>query len=166
MVMSAPHPCRVLLTRARFWRRGQAVYHAHGALLHATFDALLAESQVCRLLTGGLSPASVDPGCVCPCVWMGGCQAPGATQRDTLMLRGLKFAVFHALRAGLATAPVLGGGRPDAAALAAGRARVVALAQAVLASPFMSDKSFALGQLLELGGPEAVAAQARLGLCI
>jgi hypothetical protein len=80
------------------------------------------------------------------------------------MLRGLKFACFAAIRAGLASAPALRSSSncsPAAVVVdtSAGHARCVSMAAEMLALPFMSDKNTALINLLELGGPEAAKAQ-------
>jgi hypothetical protein len=75
---------------------------------------------------------------------------------STLMNRGLKFACFLGLKSG--TKQSLVGSLKGADELQAARKGCADLIAPLMKSEFMSDKAFALRQLIELGGEESVVA--------
>lgn len=78
-----------------------------------------------------------------------------------LTTRALKQAVFAAMRAAKSTPQVVGGvaSAEEEARVEEGRVECCGLLQPLMRSDFMSDRAFALVQLLELGGAEGAAAQ-------
>lgn len=78
-----------------------------------------------------------------------------------LMTRPLKFAVYGAIRHGLATKPILLASHSvTSGGIEAGRTRAASMIIPLLDADNMSDKAFALSNLLELGGAEGSMAQA------